>query len=45
MNGIKRRKKRVPLTTRQGLLLSLAIGIFVALIFALVFYVHAAGPE
>jgi hypothetical protein len=40
MNGSRQRKKHLPLTARQGVLLSLAIGIFVALVFLFVFYVY-----
>ena len=42
MNGSRQRRRSLPLTTRQGILLSLAIGIFVALVFAFVFYIYAA---
>lgn len=42
MNGNQQNRRSLPLTTRQGILLSLAIGIFVALVFAFVFYVYAA---
>lgn len=37
----RRKKKDLPLTTLQGLLLSLAIGVLVALVFAFVFYLYA----
>lgn len=41
MKGRRRNRKQLPLTTRQGILLALAIGMFVALVFAFVFYVYA----
>jgi len=38
---IKRRHKGLPLTTRQGLLLLLILGIFFALVFTFVFHVYS----
>jgi cell division septal protein FtsQ len=35
-----KRKQRTPLTTRRGVVLSLSIGVFVALMFVLVYYVY-----
>ncbi len=43
MNGSKRKnkkKKQLPLTTRQGILLSLSIAAVVALMYVLVHYVY-----
>jgi len=35
----RRRRRKLPLSTRQGLLLVFGIGIFVALVFILIYYI------
>jgi len=35
----RRRRRKLPLSTRQGLLLIYGIGIFVALVFILIYYI------
>jgi hypothetical protein len=35
----RRRRRKLPLSTRQGLLLIFGIGIFVALVFILIYYI------
>jgi hypothetical protein len=37
----KRKKNNLPLTTFQGTMLVLSIGVFVALIFVLVYHIYA----
>lgn len=41
MKLIRRTSKQLPLTTRQGLLLLLAIGVLFALVFTIVWYVYS----
>jgi hypothetical protein len=40
MKRVKKKNRRLAFTTRQGLLLSLSIAAFVAIIFLMVYYVY-----